>query len=75
MGAIASFAGGAGGGGGLSASSSASTGPQKSGDIGGSSFNFGGINTGTQSSMPAWVFPVAGVLIGIGAIAYFLRKR
>lgn len=75
MGAFASFAGGAGGGGGLSASSSASTGPQKSGDIGGSQFNFGGINTGTQSSMPAWVWPVAFGFAGIFAIVYFLRRK
>lgn len=66
MGALGSLTGG----GGLSASSSASTGPQKSGDIGGSQFTFGGINTGTQQQIPT----VA--LIGIAVvIAIFLFKR
>lgn len=63
------------GGGGLSASSSASTGPQKSGDIGGSQFNFGGINTGTQSTLPTWAIPVIAGIAGIVAIVYFMRRR
>lgn len=64
-----------GGGGGLSASSSASTGPQKSGDIGGSQFNFGGINTGTQSTLPTWAIPVIVGVAGLVAIVYFLRRK
>ena len=60
------------GGGGLSASSSASTGPLKGGDIGGSSF--GGINTGSQSSVPGWVYPVALGFAAIVAILYFRRR-
>lgn len=62
------------GGGGLSASSSASTGPLKGGDIGGSSFSFGGINTGTQSTLPPWVLPLAIGVAGLLGLVYFLRK-
>lgn len=64
-----------GGGGGFSASSSASTGPQRSGDIGGSQFNFGGINTGTQSTLPAWGIPVIAGVVGLVAIVWLLKKR
>lgn len=71
MGALSSLTGG----GGLSASSSASTGPQKSGDIGGSQFSFGGINTGTQSTLPPWSVPAAIIVAGIVAAIYFLRKK
>lgn len=66
-------------GGGLSASnsSSSSTGPQKSGDITGGSFNFGGINTGnqadshSQNSMMMIVVVAAVALIGI----YFVMRK
>lgn len=63
-----------GGGGGLSASSSASAQGGKSGDIGGSTFSFGGINTGSQSNIPAWVYPVAFGFVAVVAFIYF-RKR
>lgn len=66
---------GGGGGGGLSASSSASTGPQKSGDIGGSQFTFGGINTGTQSTLPQWAVPVALAVAGLLALVWILKKK
>lgn len=70
MGALTSLTGG----GGLSASSSASTGPQKSGDIGGSKFDFGGINTGKQSQNSALMIGV--VVVAIAAIAFLMfRKR
>ena len=59
----------------LSGSSSASTGPFKSGDVGGSSFNFGGINTGTQGIFPLWFWAVASAAVGVGAIIYLRRKR
>ena len=57
----------------LSGSSSASTGPFKSGDVGGQSFNFGGINTGGGPSM--WIIAgVAGAVI-VGAVWYLRRKK
>jgi hypothetical protein len=59
----------------LSGSSSASTGPFKSGDVGGSSFNFGGINTGTQGIIPLWVWACGGAVVAVGAIIYLRRKR
>lgn len=66
---------GGGGGGGLSASSSASTGPQKSGDIGGSQFTFGGINTGTQSTLPPWAIPVGLAFVGLLTLVWILKKK
>jgi hypothetical protein len=62
------------GGGGLSASSSASTGPFQGGDVGGAQFNFGGINTGTQSNIPGWVWAAGAAAIVIGGFI-FLRRR
>jgi hypothetical protein len=62
------------GGGGLSASSSASTGPLKGGDVGGSSFNFGGINTGAQNTLPGWVWAVGAAAVAVVAVV-MLRKK
>lgn len=70
---MGAFVGSLGGQGGFSAPSS--TGPQKSGDIGGSQFNFGGINTGTQSTLPAWGIPVIAGVVGLVAIVWLLKKR
>lgn len=70
---MGAFVGSLGGQGGFSAPSS--TGPQKSGDIGGSQFNFGGINTGTQSTLPTWVIPVIAGIAGLVAIVYLLKRK
>lgn len=60
------------GGGGLSSGATSATGPARSGDVGGS--QFGGINTGTQSLIPGWVYPVALGLAALVAIVYLRRK-
>lgn len=63
-------------GGGLSASnsSSASTGDQKSGDIAGGVFSFGGINTGKQSQNSALLIGVVAVVVVIGLVLVFRKK-
>lgn len=74
MSTLASLA--SGGGGGASVSSSATTGPQRSGDIGGSQFSFGGINTGTQSTLPPWAVPAAiGGAVLLGVVYLSTRRR
>lgn len=60
------------GGGGATATATAATGPARSGDIGGSIFE--GINTGTRSAVPGWVYPVALAIAAIVAIVYLRRK-
>lgn len=63
-------------GGGLSASnsSSSSTGAQKSGDVGGSTLTFGGINTGKQSQNSALLIGVVAVAVVIGLVLVFRKK-
>lgn len=63
-------------GGGLSASnsSSSSTGDQKSGDVGGSTFTFGGINTGKQSQNSALMIAVVAVAVVIGLVLVFKKR-
>lgn len=56
------------GGGGLSASSSAKSGDSTNGGVG---IQVGGINTGTQSSVPGYVWIAAVVL----AALYLLKRR
>lgn len=62
------------GGGGLSASSGADTGPAESGSIGNTTLQFEGINTGTRSAIPGWVFPVVAAVVGIVLILRFMRR-
>lgn len=60
-------------GGGLS--QSASTGPLKGGDIAGSTFDFGGINTGTQSTLPPWALGVGAAIAALALILYFAKRK
>lgn len=63
-----------GGSGGVSASSGADTGPAKSGDIGNTTIQFEGINTGRRGALPGWVLPVVLGFAGIVALILFVRR-
>lgn len=54
-----------------SVSSSSSTGPTRSGDVGGSSFSFGGINTGQQNSALMWV----GIAAAAALVAWLVFRK
>lgn len=60
---------------GASASSSAATGPQRSGDIGASTFKFGGIQTGgSQGGVGTWL-TVAVIALAAVLVLVMLKRR